>query len=39
VLLSTALLFRFSNMFDAGAAFVVVTEKPSAMLNAAMANS
>jgi len=26
-------------MLDAGAAFVVVTEKPSAMLNAAIANS
>jgi hypothetical protein len=39
VLSSTALDFSFSNMLDAGAAFVVVTEKPSAMLYAAFANS
>jgi len=39
VLASTALVFSFSNMLDAGAAFVGATEKPSAMLNAAVANS
>jgi hypothetical protein len=39
VLPSTAVFFNFSSMLDAGAAFVVDTEKPSAMLNVAITNS